>query len=247
MIRQIISIISLLCLAAYGGGGGSGEMITALAESDQPADEDTQTNIGVSDTSTIGQSEQIYVIERLNLGPQKRISVWESEQYQAQLTLDHVLIDSNGTIFGTPTQNPPAQLQYSADGTASGYIIYGSDPYTLSNGNLTLTLNSAQTGTLNLNGFEVIPMSAGQPTLENITINISNIAYLGSCGSADFCASSSQYCFASSGLIPSGTIATGSVLGGVFGPNAENAGGLLDASLTNTLEFRGEFVASQSP
>lgn len=87
-------------------------------------------------------------------------------------------------------------------------------------------------------------MSAGQPTLENITINISNIAYLGSCGSADFCASSAQYRFASSGLIPSGTIATGS---GVFGPNAENAGGLLDASLTNTLEFRGEFVASQSP
>ena len=72
MIRQIISIISLLCLAACGGGGGgSGEMITALAESDQPADEETQTNIGVSDTSTIGQSEQIYVIERLNLGPQK--------------------------------------------------------------------------------------------------------------------------------------------------------------------------------
>ena len=90
-------------------------------------------------------------------------------------------------------------------------------------------------------------MSAGQPTLENITINISNIAYLGSCGSADFCASSAQYRFASSGLIPSGTIVTGSVLGGVFGPNAENAGGLLDASLTNTLEFRGEFVASQSP
>ena len=71
MIRQIISIISLLCLAAC--GRGSGEMITALAESDQPADEETQTNIGVSDTSTIGQSEQIYVIERLNLGPQKRI------------------------------------------------------------------------------------------------------------------------------------------------------------------------------
>ena len=117
MIRQIISIISLLCLAAC--GRGSGEMITALAESDQPADEETQTNIGVSDTSTIGQSEQIYVIERLNLGPQKRISVWESEQYQAQLTLDNVLIDSNDTILGTPMQNPPAQLQYSANGTAS--------------------------------------------------------------------------------------------------------------------------------
>jgi hypothetical protein len=35
------------------------------------------------------------------------------------------------------------------------------------------------------------------------------------------------------------------VLGGVFGPNGENAGALLEASHENTVEFRGDFVASR--
>ena len=44
-----------------------------------------------------------------------------------------------------------------------------------------------------------------------------------------------------------GTTATGRVLGGIFGPNGENAGALLDASNANTVEFRGDFVARRTP
>ena len=47
--------------------------------------------------------------------------------------------------------------------------------------------------------------------------------------------------------IPDGTTAKGRVLGGIFGLNGENAGALLDASNTNTIEFRGDFVALKTP
>ena len=36
-------------------------------------------------------------------------------------------------------------------------------------------------------------------------------------------------------------------MGGIFGPNGENAGALLEASNANTVEFRGDFVARRSP
>ena len=76
---------------------------------------------------------------------------------------------------------------------------------------------------------------------------MSNIAYLGACGSADFCSNAAHYAFKSVDSIPDGTTATGRVLGGIFGPNGENAGALLDASNANRVEFRGDFVARRSP
>jgi len=76
---------------------------------------------------------------------------------------------------------------------------------------------------------------------------VSNIAYLGACGSADFCSNAAQYAFTSEGSISDGTTATGRILGGIFGPNGENAGALLDASNPNTVKFRGDFVARRNP
>ena len=85
-------------------------------------------------------------------------------------------------------------------------------------------------------GDDLITGGAGNDTLlsqadsGDLTINVSNIAYLGACGSADFCSNAADYAFTSTGRIPDGTTATGRVLGGIFGPNGENAGVLLDAS-----------------
>lgn len=62
-----------------------------------------------------------------------------------------------------------------------------------------------------------------------------------------FCSNAAQYAFTSAGSISDGTTATGRILGGIFGPNGENAGALLDASNPNTVEFRGDFVALRNP
>ena len=67
-----------------------------------------------------------------------------SETYDAQITLDHVVIDANGTIYGKPTPNPAAILQFTANGTATGYLVYGDDAYQLDSGNVALSLNVAQ-------------------------------------------------------------------------------------------------------
>lgn len=91
------------------------------------------------------------------------------------------------------------------------------------------------------------PLGTGQPDLRGLTIDVSNIAYLGAFGSADFCSNAAHYAFISVGNIPDGTTATGRVLGGIFGPNGENAGALLEASNANTVEFRDDFVARRSP
>ena len=92
------------------------------------------------------ETGQIYVLERLSLGPEKRLSPWASETYDAKITLDHVLIDANGTIYGKPTPNPAAILQFTANGTATGYLVYGDDAYQLESGNVVLALNAAQGG-----------------------------------------------------------------------------------------------------
>jgi len=186
-------------------------------------------------------------LERLSLGPEKRLSTWASETYDAEITLDHVLIDANGTIYGKPTPNPAAILQFTANGTATGYLVYGNDAYALENGNVALSLNAAQGGTLTLDRFHVTPLGAGQLDLGDLMIDVSNITYLGACGSADFCSNAAHYAFTSTGSIPEGTTATGRVMSGVFGPNGENAGALLDASNANTVEFRGDFVARRNP
>ena len=62
-----------------------------------------------------------------------------------------------------------------------------------------------------------------------------------------FCSNAAQYAFTRAGSISDGTTATGRILGGIFGPNGENAGALLDASNPNTVEFRGDFIARRSP
>ena len=102
-------------------------------------------------------------------------------------------------------------------------------------------------GTLTFDRFNVTPLGTGQPDLGGLTTDVSNIAYLGARGSADFCSTAAHYAFTGVGHIPAGTTATGRVLGGIFGPNGENAGALLDASNANTVEFRGDFVARRSP
>ena len=230
---------------------GVGDTITQNAQivqtNTQSTDTDTSSQPAYSTTSSIGETGQIYVLERLSLGPEKRLSTWTNETYNAEITLDHVLIDANGTIYGKPTPNPAAILQFTADGTATGYLVYGNDAYALESGNVALSLNAVQGGILTLDRFNVTPLGAGQTDLGDVTIDVSNIAYLGACGSADFCSNAAHYAFTSTGRIPDGTIATGRVLGGIFGPNGENAGALLDASNANTVEFRGDFVARRTP
>ena len=151
------------------------------------------------------------------------------------------------SIYGKPTPNPAAILQFKANGTATGYLVYGDDAYQLDSGNVALSLNAAQGGTLTLDRFVVTPLGTGQPDLKGLTIDVTNIAYRGACVSADFCSNAAHYAFISVGNIPDGTTATGRVLGGIFGPNGENAGALLEASNANTVEFRDDFVARRSP
>ena len=151
------------------------------------------------------------------------------------------------SIYGKPTPNPAVILQFTANGTATGYLVYGEDAYQLDSGNVALSLNAAQGGTLTLDRFDVTPLGRGQPDLGGLTIDVSNIAYLGAFGSANFCSRAAHYAFTSVGNIPDGTTATGRVMGGIFGPNGKNAGALLEASNANTVEFRGDFVARRSP
>jgi hypothetical protein len=248
-MRKISLLIILTYVAACGGGGGNTitQNVQIAQTTAQSTDTDTSSQPAFSNTSSIGETGQIYVLDRLSLGPEKRLSTWANETYDAQITLDHVLIDANGTIYGKPTPNPAAILEFTANGTAMGYLVYGDDAYQLESGNVALSLNAAQGGTLTLDRFNVIPLGAGQPDLGDLTIDVSNIAYLGACGSADFCSNAAHYAFTSTGSIPDGTTATGRILGGVFGPNGENAGALLDASNANTVEFRGDFVARRNP
>ena len=244
IMRKISLLIMLTYVAACGGGGG--DTITQNTQivqtNTQSTDTDTSSQPAYSTTSSIGETGQIYVLERLSLGPEKRLSTWANETYDAEITLDHVLIDANGTIYGKPTPNPAAILEFTADGTATGYLVYGNDAYALESGNVALSLNAAQGGTLTLDRFNVTALGAGQPDLGDVTIDVSNIAYLGACGNADFCSNAAHYAFTS--RVP---WATGRVLGGIFGPNGENAGALLDASNANTVEFRGDFVARRTP
>ena len=117
----------------------------------QSNDTDTETSSqpAFSTTSSIDETGQIYVLERLSLGPEKRLSTWGSETYDAQITVDHVVIDANGTIYGKPTPNPEKILQFTANGTATGYLVYGDDAYQLDSGNVALSLNAAQGGNTN--------------------------------------------------------------------------------------------------
>ena len=249
IMRKISLLIMLTYVAACGGGGG--DTLTQNAQivqtTTQSTDTDTSSQPTYYTTSSIRETGQIYVLERLRLGPEKCLSTWASETYGAEVTLDHVLIDANGTIYGKPTPNPTAILEFTADGMATGYLVYGNDAYALESGNVALSLNATQGGTLTLDRFHVTPLGTGQPDLGGLTIDVSNIAYLGACGSADFCSNAAHYAFTSTGSIPDGTTATGRVLGGIFGPNGVNAGALLDASNANTVEFRGDFVARRTP
>ena len=130
----------LTYVASCGGGGGDNVIQNAqIAQTTtQSTDTDTSSQPTYSTTSSIGEAGQIYVLERLSLGPAKRLSTWANETYDAQITLDHVLIDANGTIYGKPTPNPAAILQFTANGTATGYLVYGDDAYQLESGNVVL-------------------------------------------------------------------------------------------------------------
>ena len=147
---DIMQKISLLIMLTYVAacGGGDGDSITQNAQivqtTAQSTDTDTSSQPAYSSTSSIGETGQIYVLERLSLGPEKRLSTWGSETYDAQTTLDHVVIDENGTIYGKSTPNPAAILQFTANGTATGYLVYGDDAYQLDSGNVALSLNAAQ-------------------------------------------------------------------------------------------------------
>ena len=98
----------LTYVAACGGGGGDNVARNAqIAQTTtQSTDTDTSSQPTYSTTSSIGETRQIYVLERLSLGPEKRLSTWADDTYDAQITLDHVLIDANGTIYGKQHQTP---------------------------------------------------------------------------------------------------------------------------------------------
>ena len=146
IMRKISLLIMLTYVTACGGGGS--DTITQNAQivqtTTQSTDADTSSQSAYSTTSSIGEAGQIYVLERLSLGPEKQISTWSNEAYGAQITLDHVLIDANGTIYRKPTPNPAAILQFTANGMATGYLVYGNDAYALESGNVALSLNAAQ-------------------------------------------------------------------------------------------------------
>ena len=90
-----------------------------------------------------------------------------------------MLIYANGTIYGKPTPNPAAILEFTEDGMATGYLVYGDNAYQLESGNVVLSLNAAQGETLTLDRFNITPLGAGQPDLRGLSIDVSNIAYLG--------------------------------------------------------------------
>ena len=104
--------ISLLIMLTYVAacGGGDGDSITQNAQivqtTAQSTDTDTSSQPAYSTTFSIGETGQIYVLERLSLGPVKRLSTWGSETYDAQITLDHVVIDAKGTILRKANAKP---------------------------------------------------------------------------------------------------------------------------------------------
>ena len=155
----------LTYVAACGGGGC--DTITQnpqiVQTTTQSTDTDTSSQPAYSTTSSIGETGQIYVLERLSLGPEKRLSTWASETYDAEITLDHVLIDANGTIYGKPTPNPAAILEFTADGMATGYLVYGDNAYQLESGNVALSLNAAQGGHLPLIVLSSHRLGLGNP------------------------------------------------------------------------------------
>lgn len=61
-------------------GGGDGDSIAQNAQlvqtTAQSTDTDTSSQPAYSSTSSIGETGQIYVLERLSLGPEKRLSTW---------------------------------------------------------------------------------------------------------------------------------------------------------------------------
>ena len=130
-MRTISLMIMLTYVAACGGGGGDNVTQNAQILQTTTQSTDTSSQSAYSTTSSIGEAGQIYVLERLSLAPEKRLSAWASETYDAQISLDHVLIDANGTIYGNPTPNPAAIPQFTANGTAMGYLVYGDDAYQL--------------------------------------------------------------------------------------------------------------------
>ena len=48
-------------------------------------DNDTSSQPAYSTTSSIAETGQIYVLERLSLGSEKRLSTWANETYDAQI------------------------------------------------------------------------------------------------------------------------------------------------------------------
>ena len=149
-MRKNSLLIMLTHVTAFGGGGS--DTITLNAQIVQTPTQSTDANTDTSSlptystTSSIGETGQVYVLEHLSLGPEKRLSTWASETYDAEITLDHALIDANGTIYGKPTPNPAAILQFTENGTATGYLVYGNDAYALESGNVDLSLNAAPGG-----------------------------------------------------------------------------------------------------
>ena len=238
----------LTYVAACGGGGG--ETITQNAQivqtTTQSTDTDTSSLPAYSTTSSIGETGQIYVLERLSLGPEKRLSTWASETYDAEITLDHVLIDANGTIYGKPTPNPAAILQFTANGMATGYLVYGNDAYALESGNVALSLNAAQGGTLTLDRFHVTPLGVGQPDSGDLTIDVSNIAYLGPAAAPIFVQTRRTMLSPTRAeflMAPRQKAA----FWAVSLAQMEKTQGRSWMQAADTVEFRGDFVALRSP
>jgi len=81
IMRKLSLMILLTYVAACGGGGG--DTITQnpqiLQTTTQSTDTDTSSQPTYSTTSRIGETGQIYVLERLSLGPEKCLSTWAAK------------------------------------------------------------------------------------------------------------------------------------------------------------------------
>lgn len=76
IMRKIILLIMLTYVAACGGRGGDNIARNAqIAQTTvQSTDTDSSSQPIYFATSSIGETGQIYVLERLSLGPEKRLS-----------------------------------------------------------------------------------------------------------------------------------------------------------------------------
>ena len=122
IMRKISLLIMLTYVAACGGGGGDNVTQNAqiLQTTTQSTDTDTSSQSAYSTTSSIGEAGQIYVLERLSLGPEKRLSAWASETYDAHW----IMCSSMQMVQFMEIQRQTPQQFCSSRQTARRWVIW---------------------------------------------------------------------------------------------------------------------------